>query len=223
MKTLDLPMYRSYLWNILACSKGMKITLSMPGIAKISIATWKDVLRWNSWFFIATNARYMDVEFARALLSSVITMFGCVRMIVLVVCLFALFFGNRWVSKSSFKRPWKTLRDVLAITWKKNCNHNWTQSTTLLDEEENSLRDKRLRKCSFKQKSWKWTFKGINLFLDAWLQKPRRKGFQMSHIHHKILETTSSNLLLIFLRLERTRNIKKICNCNVWQNLNAKS
>ena len=159
LKTLDLPKFRSYLWNILACSKGMKITWSMLGIAKISIAPWKDVLRWNSWLFIATNARYKDAEFAKVPLSFVTTMFGCVRMIVHVICLFAQFFGKRWVSKSSFKRSSKTLRAALAITWKKNCNRNWTQSTTLLGGEENFLRDKHSRKCNFyTEKNWKWSF-----------------------------------------------------------------
>ena len=147
----------------------------MLGIAKISIATQRDVLRWNSWLFIPTNARYKDVGFAKVPLSSVITMFGAVRMIVLVICLFAQFFGKRWVSKSSFKRPWKTLRDVPAITWKRSCNRNWTQFTTLLGEEENSLRDKHPCKCNFKQKSWKWIFyKGINVFFRSMASKAKK-------------------------------------------------
>ena len=147
-KRLERPMYRSYLWNILACSKGMKITWSMLGIAKISIVPQKDVLRWNNWSFIPTNARYKDVEFARVPLSSVTTMFGSVRTIVLAISLFAQFFGKRWAFNLNFKRSSKTLRAVLAITWKRSCNRNWTQSTTSLDEEENSLRDKHPRKCN---------------------------------------------------------------------------
>ena len=157
-KRLERPMYRSCLWSILACSKGMKITWSMLGIAKISIVPQKDVLRWNNWSFIPTNARYKDVEFARVPLSYVTTTFGFVRTIEYVIYPFVLLFGKRWAFNSSSKRSSKTLRAVLAITWKRSCNRNWTQFTTLLGEEENSLRDKHPCKCNFKQKSWKWTF-----------------------------------------------------------------
>ena len=149
MKTLGLPMYRSYLWNIMNFLKGIMNTWFMLGIAKISIAAWTDVLRWNNWSFIAMNVRLEDVEFARVPLSYVTTTFGFVRTIEYVIYHpFVLLFGKRWAFNSSSKRSSKTLRAVLAITWKRSCNRNWTQSTTSLDEEENSLRDKHPRKCN---------------------------------------------------------------------------
>ena len=218
MKTLDLPMYRSYLWNILACSKGMKITWSMLGIAKISIATQKDAPRWKSWFFIATDARLEDVDFARALLSSVITMFRGVILIILVNCLSVLLLGKGWPCKLCLTRPSMTLGISLIIARKRNCRCNWTQSTTKLL----GVKDTPWRKSKSDQKSWIWTkIKRYIFFIDPWHQKPRKLRLQTGHIYHKILEKTSINFLMILSRSEIIWTLKKIRKCNLWQNLTA--